>query len=77
MPNSSKNKVHSCPFQALNLRGLQALAGDPTLRVTFLGVTRKVGDCENGKQLHSASGYNFNFTCLEERHFLPEVLFHI
>lgn len=53
---------------------LQALAADPMLAVTFLGVTRKASDCENGRQLNAATGHAINFTCLEERHFVPEVI---
>lgn len=52
---------------------LQALSKDPSLRVSLLGATRKVADCEAGLKLNAASGYNISFTCLDERHFVPEV----
>ena len=43
------------------------------MRVTFLAITKKVADCQEGIQLNAASKHNINFTCLEDRHFLPEV----
>lgn len=52
---------------------LQVLASDPSLSVTMLGVTKMEEECANGIKLNAALENNVNFTCLEARHFQPEV----
>ena len=52
---------------------LQVLASDPSLSVTMLGVTKMEEQCANGIKLNAALENNVNFTCLEARHFQPEV----
>ena len=53
------------------------LASDPSLRVTMLGVTKVEADCIAGVRLNAALNNGVNFTCLEARHFLPEVRFNL
>ena len=39
----------------------------------MLGVTKMEEECANGIKLNAALDNNVNFTCLEARHFQPEV----
>jgi len=60
----------------LNLRpysgGAQALGGAPGTHVTFLGVTKRAGECLEGARITSHSPDHVTFACLEAQHFLPE-----
>lgn len=43
----------------------------------MLGVTKVEADCIAGVRLNAALNNGVNFTCLEARHFLPEVRFNL
>ena len=52
---------------------LQALGEEPGFDVTFLGVTKRFTDCQEGARIHSHAPHGVRFECLEPQHFIPEV----
>ncbi|KAK9821580.1 hypothetical protein WJX81_008053 [Elliptochloris bilobata] len=52
----------------------QALGGAPNIHVTFLGVTKRANECQEGARIHSHSPDHVTFACLEAQHFQPEVV---
>ena len=51
---------------------MQALGGAPNIHVTFLGVTKRANECQEGARIHSHSPDHVTFACLEAAHFQPE-----
>lgn len=65
-----------CEWPAEGAAVLQALGGAPNIHVTFLGVTKRANECQEGARIHSHSPDHVTFACLEAQHFLPEARLH-
>ncbi len=52
---------------------LQALAANPDIRVTFVGVTRRYQQCQEGVQAQSNAASAIQYRCLAPEHFVPAV----
>ena len=57
---------------ALNAHA-QALAATGDLRVTFLAVTRRYQQCQEGVQAQAAAASAIRYKCLAPEHFVPGV----
>lgn len=52
---------------------MQALAVNPDIRVTFVGVTRRYQQCQEGVQAQSNAASAIQYRCLAPEHFVPAV----
>ena len=52
---------------------VQALAVNPDIRVTFVGVTRRYQQCQEGVQAQSNAASAIQYRCLAPEHFVPAV----
>ena len=52
---------------------VQALAANPDIRVTFVGVTQRYQQCQEGVQAQSNAASAIQYRCLAPEHFVPAV----
>ena len=52
---------------------MQALAATGDMRVTFLAVTRRYQQCQEGVQAQAAAASAIRYKCLAPEHFVPGV----
>ena len=51
----------------------QALAANPDISVTFVGVTRRYQQCQEGVQAQANAASAIQYRCLAPEHFVPAV----
>ena len=52
---------------------VQALAASPDIQVTFVGITRRYQQCQEGVQAQSNAASAIHYRCLAPEHFVPAV----
>lgn len=52
---------------------MQALAASGDMRVTFVAVTRRYQQCQEGVQAQSNAASGIQYKCLAPEHFVPAV----
>ena len=55
---------------------MQALAATGDMRVTFLAVTRRYQQCQEGVQAQASAASAIQYKCLAPEHFVPGVRSH-
>ena len=60
-------------WSSIAMLSVQALAANPEIRVTFVGVTRRYQQCQEGVQAQSNAASAIQYRCLAPEHFVPAV----
>ena len=66
------HRIECTAWNALDAR-MQALAATGDMRVTFLAVTRRYQQCQEGVQAQASAASAIRYKCLAPEHFVPGV----